>query len=160
MDGRAERRAKVSAYVRERLRSETTERGSAARVARATKTTTAHIANVKNDRSGVGDDFARAIAGYWGMDLSQLEAEALKRPAPPARAKREPFPNHAVVMASPEFDHAHEVVKRTFLSARGETGDRTVVQWSLLLDDLIRLHAQGLDISTLGGPSKPIKSTR
>lgn len=151
------RRARVSAYVSDRVRAETVERGAAAKLAKATKFTTAHIANVKNTRSGVGDDFVRAIAEHWGMTVEQLEAEAMKRPAPPRRV-RDQYPCRAIVMQGPEYAGASPRVQEAFRALRGREGgeDKTVVEWSLDLVRLIEWDRMGL-LETRGGAAKPLR---
>jgi hypothetical protein len=73
---RGQRRKILSAYVRERLRSECAVRGVAAKISEATGFSTAHITNVQKQDRGVGQDFAEAMAGYWELTYDELVAEA------------------------------------------------------------------------------------
>lgn len=137
---RDERRQKVSAYVRERLVKECAVRGGAARIVRETGFTSAHISKVKHG-AGVGDDFLRAMAKHWHMDLATLEAEAMKRPgsvrpAPSATSAR------SVVQASPEYASASEAVRREFDSLTPDT-PMSVVGWARELDRLIEWEKRG-----------------
>jgi hypothetical protein len=151
---RRDRRARVAAYVRDRLYAEleAAPRGRARSLAKEIGFTTAHIANVKNGRAEAGDDFVRAIAAHWKMEPSEVEAEALKRPAEPARPRTEPYPAHTIVAASPEFANASDAVKEAFTSLRGRhgAGELSVVQWSLVLDGMIRRDELGV-LETGGG---------
>lgn len=66
----------VGAYVRQRLREECKERGTATKISRATGFSSAHLTNIQKEDRGVGDEFARAMATYWGRSYSELEDEA------------------------------------------------------------------------------------
>ena len=77
---RDEARQKLTDYISARLTAETKgddKRGEAAKIARETGFSSAHIANVSNGKlRGVGDDFARAMAKYWEMEFADLLALA------------------------------------------------------------------------------------
>jgi hypothetical protein len=73
---RGQRRKVLSAYIRERLRIECAVRGTASKIATATGFSTAHLANVQKEERGVGDDFAEAMAIYWGFTPEALRVEA------------------------------------------------------------------------------------
>jgi hypothetical protein len=87
-------RTAIAAYIHDRLVREcASERGRAAAIARATGVTTAHVANVKNGKASAGEDFSRALAGYWSMSYQQLENAAVEwfrsnRPASRTSAAR------------------------------------------------------------------------
>lgn len=71
------RKKMLAAYVRHRLREETSQHGAQIEIARATGFSHVHVGNVIRDPGrGVGDDFARALAKHWGLTLAQLEEEA------------------------------------------------------------------------------------
>lgn len=71
-------RLAVSAYIHDRLaRDLATQRGAAAALARATHTSPAHVANVKNGKVAAGPEFARALADHWGLREAELEARAV-----------------------------------------------------------------------------------
>lgn len=69
---RGERKQIVGSYVRQRLRDECKVRGVAAKIAREIGFSSAHLANIQKEDRGIGDDFAEAIAKYWGMTQAQL----------------------------------------------------------------------------------------
>ncbi len=156
VDARKERRDRLAIYVRDRLRRETGKtRGLQAEIAKATKFSTAHVANVKNGKAKPGDDFARAIAAYWELTLAELEAEAMR--TVPASAVRDPYPNRSLIMQSPEYVAASDAVCDAFLSLRGNEGgkDKTIVQWAIDLNRLIEWERMGL-LDTAGGAGKKI----
>ncbi|MGK3981189.1 hypothetical protein WMF38_56860 [Sorangium sp. So ce118] len=66
----------VAAYVADRLGTECKVRGKGAEIARAIGFTRGHVSAVVNGASGVGDDFAEAVASFWGMTYDQLQAKA------------------------------------------------------------------------------------
>lgn len=138
---RRERKHRISAYVRERLARECSDRGKQAEIARVTDFTSAHISKVING-AGVGPDFMHALAEYWRTDVAALEAEALKRPVsspPPAS----PQPNaRATVRSSPEYASASEAVRLEFDSLAADAG-MSVVGWARELDRLIELERRG-----------------
>ena len=47
-------------------------------------TTTAHMANMVNRKSGPGDEMLAALAAHWGMTRDQLEAAAMGEAIVPA----------------------------------------------------------------------------
>lgn len=72
-------RKALTAYVRHRLREETTEHGSQIEIARAIGFSHVHVGNVIRDEArGVGDSMARALARYWGTTLAHMEEEAVR----------------------------------------------------------------------------------
>ncbi|WP_438029132.1 hypothetical protein [Sorangium sp. So ce233] len=75
---RSEERRVVSAYVTDRLREECRQRGKASAIARATHFTRVHVAAVARGDNAVGEDFARAMAKYWGMSAQELDAAAAR----------------------------------------------------------------------------------
>src|SRR5690606_27946686 len=76
MRRRSEARYAVAAYVADRLGRECKTRGKGAEIARATGFTRGHVSAVVNGASGVGEDFAEAIATYWGMTYAELQETA------------------------------------------------------------------------------------
>ncbi len=77
-----ERRRLVSDYVKDRLIRECRGTwGKAIGVSRRTGFSTAHITNVMKGNRATGDDFAVAIARYWGMTYAELERLAVERAA-------------------------------------------------------------------------------
>lgn len=143
---REERRRRVSAYVSARLTDECRGRGDAARIARATGYTTAHVSKVRNGLGGVGDDFLRAIAAYWRMSVAELEDEALKRPWSPT-----PRPGaltaRAIVRSSPEYVNASAAVRAAYDSLTPDA-PMSVVGWALELDRLIEWERRGWPLGT------------
>lgn len=74
----AERIQRVKSYVQGRLVEEVSKgpRGTQARLARALKITTAHVANLTTGnppRSQPGDEVCRKAADYWGLSFVELE---------------------------------------------------------------------------------------
>lgn len=69
----------LSAYVQDRMKreEEVAGRGYGAKVADATGFTTATASAAKEGKRGVGQDFAEALAKYWGFSgVDALHAEA------------------------------------------------------------------------------------
>jgi len=88
-----DRRRAIVDYVRTRLQEECAgRRGKQAEVARETKFSSAHVANVVTRNRSIGDDFAHAMAAYWGMSFAELEIAALERArkAPRSPSSRPP----------------------------------------------------------------------
>jgi hypothetical protein len=75
---RSEERRIVSAYVADRLKTECKQRGKASAIARATSFTRVHVAAVARGDNAVGEDFARAMAKYWGMSPQELDDAAAR----------------------------------------------------------------------------------
>lgn len=69
------RKVALATYVADRLRREAKEkgRGYAADVARKAGTSTAHLANVMNEKAGVGEDFATKLAEIVWPELRSYE---------------------------------------------------------------------------------------
>jgi transcriptional regulator with XRE-family HTH domain len=83
----SERKRRVIEYVRERLRKEAAAAGwgGQAAIARGTKTSSAHIANMLKPRStsNPGEDFRYKVAEYWKISYAELERLALGEPPAP-----------------------------------------------------------------------------
>lgn len=88
----------VAQYVSARLKEECKERGDAAKIAAKIKFTDAAVSNAKN-HGIMGQKLARALAGYWGMTIDQLEAVALGRGEAPE--VETPKPPSSVVVKDP-----------------------------------------------------------
>ncbi len=77
-----ERRRIVSDYVSDRLVRECKGTwGKAIDVARKTGFSSAHITNVMNRQRTTGDDFAMAVAKYWGIEYAEMERLAVEHAA-------------------------------------------------------------------------------
>lgn len=137
MKRRSERRKIVGAYVRERLRSECTVRGAAANIARATGFSTAHVTNVQKQDRGVGDDFAEAIARYWGMTYAQLEEEAQRwwaeRQPTPQEVEADPSPNRSRAAQLAREDRVSEMAIQSVLAEpiTPENGAQSALWWAI-----------------------------
>jgi transcriptional regulator with XRE-family HTH domain len=87
---KSEARKTVAAYVADRLSRECATRGRGAELARLTGFSRGHVSAVLSGASGVGEDFADAIARAWGMTNEELETTAAEwaagenLPPPPA----------------------------------------------------------------------------
>lgn len=125
----------VARYVQERLRAETKERGSAAKIARATKTSTAHVSNAKNWAS-VGPDFAEAMAKYWGMTYAELILVAtgqVEAPAPVPDSVVERNMRYPNLMEAVRFwrvsGGAEEAVEEALSIAAEAAEDPSPMEW-------------------------------
>lgn len=76
MRRRSEVRRVAEAYIADRLGRECKTRGRGAEIARAIHFSRGHISAVVTGASGVGEDFAEAIATYWGMTYDELQETA------------------------------------------------------------------------------------
>lgn len=146
-------RQKLTDYISARIAAETKgegKRGEAAKIAKKTGFSSAHIANVSNGNiRGVGDDFARAMAKFWGMTYAQLEAVATGHATDPVvesddeekldakhRVRRTPIYEGAPDVVRYWFDHDPETDKRT------ATKDAEGLKFELYMRRLITLKDQ------------------
>ncbi len=131
---RANQRRAVAAYVRQRLRAEcATERGVAARIAKATGFTSAHLTNVQKAERGIGDDFAHAIGTYWGMTYQQLEDEAQRWAAEHLPVEDvDPLPRRAAAARLAREARVHEDAVLQVLAEPVQAGDedRATLWWA------------------------------
>ncbi len=148
---RGERRRIVGAYVRDRLRKECAVRGEATKIARAIGFSTAHVTNVQKEERGVGDDFAEAIARYWGLGYAELEeaaqrwaAENPTEPAPPSAPEEpvDPYPNRARAAQLAREDRVDEAAIRSVLeeAVPPELADWSALRWAIRMK--MREHDQ------------------
>jgi hypothetical protein len=135
---RGERRRVVSAYVRDRLQRECAVRGEAAKIARVTGFSTAHVTNVQKQDRGVGDDFAEALARHWGLTMAQLEEEATRWASQQAAPQPEPptsdtEPNRARAAELARDDRVHEAAIQSVLvePMSDENRARSVLWWAI-----------------------------
>jgi len=132
---RGETRHAIGRYVRRRLAEECRTRGTAAKIARETGFTTAHLTNVQKSERGVGDDFAHAMAGYWGMTFAQLEEAALKDKAS-SRAEpdnaRDALPKRTAAAALAREDGVYEGAIESVLAEQVSSQDagRSTLWWA------------------------------
>lgn len=77
-----ERMRLVRIYVQRRLQAEVKAqpRGYAAQLSRKLDVSTAHMANLLNDKANVGEQVLRKFAAYWGMTFDELERAAIEAP--------------------------------------------------------------------------------
>lgn len=131
-------------YVRARLQREEAEhelkhgRGYQAKVARESKVSSAHIANIiTKDGQGVGMDTAKKLATFWGTTIDKLMAMAIEW------AKSEP-PRTPKVPLRPNLETAIEVMRRkgpvsddvVEEARRTGTRDFSVGAWMILLGEM------------------------
>ena len=152
---RRERRDRLTAYVMERLVRETAVYGAASKIAKATGFTPTHISTVKNGRGPVGDDFVRALAEYWHMSVADIEAEAMKGPAP-AKKPSGATSARSMVRSSPEFAAASADVQRAY-DAITTSDPMSVVGWALELERLLEWERRGWKLADLpqNAPERP-----
>lgn len=162
---RRETDADVLAYLRHLIGMMRAEGATWDAIAARVGVSKAQVINVKDHDRGAGQKtvagFARVFHG-GSLDAFQAAVEAHARANPQAsvpRRRGEPYPNRALVMASPEYDKASDDVKEVFETLRGAEGgaDKSVVGWSLALANLIERERLGI-LETGGG--KPVKSSR
>lgn len=127
---RDESRRAIGSYVRRRLLEECRTRGTAARIARETGFTTAHLTNVQKSERGIGDDFAHAMAGYWGLSYSQLEEAALREWTP--TAPPDPHPKRTAAAALAREDGVYERAIESVLAEPVSPDDvhRSTLWWA------------------------------
>lgn len=135
-------RTAIAGYVRERLRTEERAhgRGYQAHVARRSKLSTAHVANVMSqDHRGIGIDAAAKLAVFWNLSLEQLTAAALEWAAhrPPSSGTR-PTPNLEAALAfmRGRGEMSEEVEAKARRIAEGVHVDLKDSTWISVLRDL------------------------
>jgi hypothetical protein len=148
---RDETRRAIGSYVRRRLSEECKTRGTAAKIARETGFTTAHLTNVQKSERGVGDDFAHAMADYWGMTYGQLE-EAASRDRGPSSAA-DPYPKRTAAATLAKEDGVFQRAIDSVLEeeVKPEDAQRSTLWWA----DRMRLrHRELLESRPKGGRTK------
>lgn len=156
MEGPVQRidpRIAMTAYVRARLLREAEEhgRGYQAVVARTTKVSTSHIANILTRDLGVGVEVADKLARYWGMTLAELTAAAdtwARQHATTTAPVRPPNLTEALAFLRSRGTVPDDVEETAAKIA--QHGDLSVGAWIAVLHDLRDMRAR--DVAPESGP--------
>ncbi len=146
---RVDQRHALTSYCRARMRREEAARGRGyqAELSRKSGLTTATIANIMNERNGVGMDAAEALAKAWGLAYEQLlqESREWARSAPEEKgtSKAAPRPNleTAIELASRSGALPVEVLTEARELGSSARRDYSVAAWMHFVDEILRAHA-------------------
>lgn len=149
---RVDQRQALTSYCRARMRREEAAhgRGYQAELARKSGLTTATIANIVNERNGVGMDAAESLAKAWGLTYEQLlvESKEWARSAPEdqrtskatARTARANLET-AIELASRAGALPVEVLAEARELGSSARRDYSVAAWMHFVDEILRAHA-------------------
>lgn len=144
----------VAAYVQARLKRETAPRGAAAKVAAVTGFSTAHVANAKN-HGRIGQDFAEAMAKYWGMTYDELAKVATGRSEEPEELiveLQDRYPNRVEAAKFARASGVEEEAVQVVLSYELKSDDDPSPMWWL---DQIRAEASRMRFARLTPEKTP-----
>lgn len=137
-------------------------RGYQAKVARESKVSSAHIANIiTKEEQTVGMRTANKLAGFWGMTLDRLMATAVEwarsAPAPPTNPLARRRPNLELAIETLRRDG---VLAEKHIEEARRTGNRdfSIGAWMVLLGEMIqaeRNETASAVSTTVGDASAP-----